>query len=142
MRAKHVVVSAVVLAALVGCGTKERMAEMQNVKPPAAGTPRGPADVSGIYRSSHLGTLQLRSDGTITMIIPNGGGASNGRFTLQDGRIEVQTSGCGETDGSYDVAVRGEQKAGKATLVITGVNDQCASRLRDLTRDPWVYADS
>jgi len=118
------------------------MAAMQNVKPPAPGTPSGPADVSGIYRSSHQGTLQLRSDGTITLIIPNGGGASDGRFTLQNGRIEVQTSSCGQTDGSYDVAVTGVQKAGKATLVITGVNDTCTSRLRDLTRDPWVYADS
>jgi len=132
----------VVVVVLSGCGTKERMAKMQNVKPPAAGTPGGPGDVSGIYRSAHLGTLQLRSDGTITLIVPNGGGASAGRFTLQQGRIEMQTSGCGETDGSYNIAVTGAQKAGKATLVITGIDDQCASRLRDLTRDPWVYADS
>jgi len=142
MRIRHVVVSAAVLLALAGCGTQERMAKMQNVKPPAAGTPSGPADVSGIYRSAHLATLQLRSDGTITLIVPNGGGPSSGRFTLQDGRIEVQTSACGQTDGSYNVAVTGAQKAGKATLVITGLNDTCASRLRDLTREPWVYADS
>ncbi len=142
MRIQRALVSAAVLVALAGCGTQERMAKMQNVKPPAAGTPAGPADVSGIYRSAHLGTLQLRSDGTIALIVPNGGGASDGRFTLQDGRIEVQTSGCGQTDGSYNVAVTGAQKAGKATLVITEVNDACASRLRDLTRDPWVYADS
>ncbi|MGI8777493.1 MAG: hypothetical protein ACR2LJ_08940 [Acidimicrobiales bacterium] len=142
MRARTIMVSAAAVVALGGCGTGSRMAAMQNVKPPAAGTPSGPADVSGIYRSAHLATLQLRSDGTITLIVPNGGGASDGRFTLQNGRIEVQTTTCGQTDGSYDMAVTGAQKAGKATLVITGVNDACASRLRDLTRDPWVYADS
>ncbi len=140
--AKILMLAAIVVVVAAGCGTKERMAKMQNVKPPAAGIPSGPGDVSGIYRSAHLGTLQLRSDGTITLIVPNGGGASAGRFTLQQGRIEVQTSDCGETDGSYDIAVTGLQKPGKATLNITGVNDQCASRLRDLTRDPWVYADS
>ena len=128
--------------ALAGCGSKERLAAMQNVKPPAAGTPNAPADVSGIYRSLHSATLQLRADGTITMIVPQGAGATNGRFTLQQGRLEMQTSGCGETPGSYDVVVTGEQKAGKATLVITGVDDPCEARLRDLTRDPWVYADS
>jgi hypothetical protein len=142
MKSRFPLVTLAGLVLLAGCGTGSRMDAMQNVKPPAAGTPKGPADVSGIYRSAHLATLQLRSDGTITLIVPNGGGASDGRFTLQDGRIEMQTTGCGETDGSYDVAVTGAQKAGKATLVITGVNDTCASRLRDLTRDPWVYADS
>jgi len=142
MRARTILVVATAAVALAGCGTKERMQEMQNVKPPAAGTPNGPGEVSGIYRSAHLGTLQLRSDGTITMIVPNGSGATNGRFTLQDGRIELQTSGCGETAGSYDVAVTGLQKPGKATLVITGVDDPCAERLKDLTQDPWVYADS
>jgi len=142
MKARLVLVTLAGVTLLAGCGTKERMAAMQNVKPPAVGTPSGPADVSGIYRSAHLATLQLRSDGTITLIVPNGGGASDGRFTLQNGRIEVQTTACGQTDGSYDVAVTGAQKAGKATLVITGVDDTCASRLRALTRDPWVYADS
>jgi len=141
MSIRNVLLSVVAVVLIAACGTGDRMAKMQNVKPPAAGTPGGPGDVSGIYRSAHLGTLQLRSDGTIPLIVPNGG-ASAGRFTLQDGRIEVQTSSCGQTDGSYNVTVTGLQKAGKATLVITGVNDECATRLRDLTRDPWVYADS
>lgn len=131
-----------VAVTVAGCGTQARMADMQNVKPPAPGTPNGPADVSGIYRSLHTATLQLRRDGTITLIVPDGGGASDGRFTLQSGRIELQTSACGDAAGSYDVVVTGPQKAGKSTLVITGVNDPCGARLRDLTRDPWVYADS
>ncbi|MGI9023671.1 MAG: hypothetical protein ACR2HV_10685 [Acidimicrobiales bacterium] len=132
----------VVAVALAGCGTKERMLAMQNVKPPAPGTPNAPAEVSGIYRSLHSAVLQLRGDGTITTIVPDGGGATNGRFTLQAGRLELQTSGCGEVPGSYDVNVTGPQKPGKAALVITAVADPCAERLRDLTRDPWVYADS
>ncbi len=132
----------VVALALVGCGTRARMLDMQNVKPPAPGTPNSPGEVSGIYRSLHQATLQLRGDGTITMIVPDGDGASNGRFILQAGRIELQTSGCGEVPGSYDVAVTGPQKPGKAALVMTAVDDRCETRLRALTRDPWVYADS
>jgi len=140
---KRLAVLAIVAAfALTGCGSKARLAEMQNVRPPAAGTPDGPASVSGIYRTLRSATLQLRSDGKITMIIPQGDGASSGRFTLQQGRFEMQTSNCGEVAGSYDVTVTGEQKAGKATLVITEVDDPCQPRLRDLTSDPWVYSDS
>ncbi|MGI9033588.1 MAG: hypothetical protein ACR2HY_07905 [Acidimicrobiales bacterium] len=130
------------LVVLAACGTQQRVAKMENVKPPAAGTPAGPADVSGIYRSLHTATLQLRQDGTVALIVPEGTGASSGRFTLQDGRLELQTTACRDAIGSYDVVVTGPQKAGKATLVVTAVDDSCAGRRRDLTRDPWVYADS
>lgn len=129
-------------AVLGGCGTQDRVAKMENVKPPAAGTPTGPADVSGIYRSIHTATLQLRGDGTVALIVPGGSGASSGRFTLQNGRLELQTTACDDVIGSYDVVVTGAQKAGKATLVVKAVDDACAARSRDLTRDPWVYADS
>lgn len=127
---------------LAGCGTDQRVSKVENVRPPAAGTPARPADVSGIYRSIHTATLQLRGDGSVALIVPNGSGASSGRFTLEDGRLELQTTACNDTIGSYDVKVTGPQKAGKATLIMTAVNDPCASRSRDLTRDPWVYADS
>jgi hypothetical protein len=40
------------------------------------------------------------------------------------------------------VVVTGEQEAGKATLRISVVSDDCATRRHDLTRDPWVYANS
>jgi len=133
-----------IAVALAGCGSESRFASKvaDNVRPPAAGKPASPADVSGIYRSVHTATLQLRKDGTIALIVPGGSGASSGRFTLQDGRLELQTTPCNDAVGQYDVVVTGEQKAGKAALNISAVDDPCAARRRDLTRDPWVYADS
>ena len=112
------------------------------MRPPAAGTPSQPSDVQGIYRSIRNGVLQLRGNGDIVLIVGDGTGASSGTFTLQDGRLDVQTSSCGDAIGSYDVVVSGEQEAGKATLRITGVSDACADRFRQLTIDPWIYADS
>lgn len=113
-----------------------------NVRPPAAGVPAGPADVAGIYRSIHQGLLQLRSDGKVALIIPGPPGSRSGRFTLQAGRVTVQTNRCGDAIGEYDVSVTGEQKPGKATLTFSGVHDDCEERLHYLTVDPWVYADS
>lgn len=129
-------------ALLAGCGSGATDPPAENVRPPKAGTPGAPSDVQGIYRSVHQGLLQLRGDGTIVLIAPQGGGPSGGQYTLQDGRLELQTDDCGATIGRYDVVVTGEQEAGKATLRIAAVDDACASRLRDLTRDPWVYANS
>ncbi len=129
-------------ALLAGCGSGATDPPAENVRPPKAGTPSRPSDVQGIYRSVHQGLLQLRGDGTIALIAPHGGGPSGGRYTLQDGRLELQTDDCGEVIGRYDVVVTGEQEAGKATLRITPVDDACAVRLHDLTRDPWIYANS
>ena len=129
-------------ALFLGCGSGGADAPAENVRPPKAGTPAQPSDVQGIYRSVRQGLLQLRGDGTIVLIAPQGGGPSGGRYTLQSGRLELQTDDCGDDIGRYDVVVTGEQEAGKATLRITPVDDACAPRLRDLTRDPWIYANS
>ncbi len=139
-RSALAVVIAGVLLASCGSGGTDPPAE--NVRPPKAGTPARPSDVQGIYRSVHQGLLQLRGDGRVTLIAPQGAGPSGGRYTLQDGRLDVQTDNCGEAIGHYDVVVTGEQEAGKATLRITPIDDACATRLSDLTRDPWVYANS
>ena len=142
-RARHSALAAALGCALVvGCGSGGADAPAENVRPPRAGTPGQPSDVQGIYRSVRQGLLQLRGNGTIVLIAPVGGGPSGGRFTLQNGRLELQTDDCGDAIGSYDVVVTGEQEAGKATLRITAVEDACAPRLRDLTSDPWVYANS
>jgi hypothetical protein len=129
-------------ALLMACSSGGANAPAENVRPPKAGTPGQPSDVQGIYRSVRQGLLQLRGDGTIVLIAPQGGGPSGGRFTLQNGRLELQTDDCGEDIGRYDVVVTGEQEAGKATLRLNAVEDACAPRLRDLTRDPWIYANS
>ena len=133
------VAGALVLLVLGACGSADRS---ENVRPPAAGTPNQPAEVQGIYRSLNKAVLQLRGNGDLVLIAPAGGGPASGKFTLQQGRLEVQTSNCGETIGSYDLVVTGEQEAGKATLRLTPVTDECAERRRDLTHDPWVYANS
>jgi hypothetical protein len=134
--------AALTVASLVACGSGGANAPAENVRPPKAGTPTQPSDVQGIYRSVRQGLLQLRGNGTIVLIAPVGGGPSGGRYTLQNGRLELQTDDCGEAIGSYDVVVTGEQEAGKATLRITPVDDTCTPRLRDLTQDPWIYANS
>jgi hypothetical protein len=128
--------------ALAACGAAERVERVENVRPPAAGRPTQPADVQGIYRSLSKAVLQLRGNGDLVLIAPAGGGPDSGRFTLQDGRLEVQTSKCGETVGTYEMVVTGEQEPGKATLQSDAVSDECADRRRDLTAYPWVYANS
>jgi hypothetical protein len=113
-----------------------------NVKPPRPGVPAAGTDVTGIYRSIHQGVLQLRSNGELVLVLPEGPGPSSGSYTLQNGRLSVTTTGCGATTGEYDVLVSGEQAAGKAVLNFSPVDDQCESRRHYLTVDPWVYADS
>ena len=127
------------LAGLSACGDRS---ERLNIRPPQPGIPAGPSDVVGIYRSIHQGLLQLRGDGDLTLIIPDGPGATSGSYALRDGRLEVFTDRCGNQLGDYRVEVTGEQKPGKAVLNITAVDDACAERRRYLTIDPWVYADS
>jgi hypothetical protein len=126
------------LLGLAGC----RDAPPSNVRPPRPGVPAAPTEVAGIYRSIHQGLLQLRSDGELVLIVPGPPGTRAGRFTLQDGRMTLQTSRCGDDIGEYDVRVTGEQQAGKAVLNLAGVRDPCEERLHYLTTDPWVYADS
>ncbi|MDQ3978742.1 MAG: hypothetical protein M3314_04215 [Actinomycetota bacterium] len=133
-----VLVSAPLL--LVGCG--EGREARQNVRPPAPGTPDRPSDVQGIYRSIRQGLLQLRGDGEFVLIMPESPGASAGTYTLEEGRLTVQTNVCGTALGEYLVKVGGEQKAGKALLLFQAVSDDCDWRRRSLTVDPWVYADS
>lgn len=113
-----------------------------NVRPPRPGVPAAPADVAGIYRSIHQGLLQLRGDGELVLIIPGPPGTRAGRFTLQAGRMTVQTNRCGDDIGEYDVKVTGEQEAGKSVLNLAAVHDACDERLHYLTVDPWVYANS
>jgi hypothetical protein len=131
-----------VLAMVSGACSTFKATPASNVRPPAPGIPAGAEDVSGIYRSIHQGLLQLREDGDFVLIVPEGPGPTAGTFTLSDGRLIVHTEGCGQVSGDYDVVVTGEQKAGKAILNISAVDDPCEERRWYLTIDPWVYADS
>jgi hypothetical protein len=133
---------ALVLLMLVVLPACRDRAERLNIRPPRPGVPASGSEVTGIYRSIHQGLLQLRGDGDLTLVIPDGPGASTGRYVLRDGRMEVFTDKCGDVPGAYRVEVTGEQQPGKAVLNLTAVDDPCTDRRTYLTIDPWVYANS
>lgn len=133
-------VAALVLAVLLlACGDRD---ERLNFRPPAFGVPASTADVNGIYRSIHQGLLQLRVNGELNLVVPEGFGATSGTFTLHDGAATVRTESCGEQVGSYRLEVVPGPIVDKASIVFEAVDDPCQERLRYLTIDPWVYADS
>jgi hypothetical protein len=113
-----------------------------NYRPPAVGVPATGADITGIYRTIHQGLLQLRGNGELNLIIPEGIGATSGTFTVNDGHVTVHTDGCGDQTGSYKVEVHPGPILTRSTLEFEAVDDPCAERLKYLTIDPWVYADS
>lgn len=130
-------VIAIMAGLLGGC----RSSPATNVQPPAAGVPKAAEEITGIYRTIHQSLLQLRANGDLSLIVPDVS-ASAGTYTLVDGELTVTTTRCKAQVGHYRVEVTGIQRAGKATLNITATDDSCAERLRYLTIDPWVYADS
>jgi len=138
---KRLLAAALLVVFTGGCSAM-KATPSSNVRPPAPGVPASAADVSGIYRSIHQGVLQLRADGSYVLIVPEGPGATSGTFTLSAGRLSVRSPACGAETGDYDVAVTGEQEAGKAVLNISAVRDSCEDRRKYLTIDPWVYANS
>ncbi|HEX2272855.1 MAG TPA: hypothetical protein VHG90_03165 [Acidimicrobiales bacterium] len=141
-RLNRLFAGALLVLLVAACDTVRQVERVENVRPPAVGTPQQPSDVQGIYRSLSKAVLQLRGNGDLVLVAPAGGGPDSGKFTLQDGRLEVQTDNCGETVGIYEMVVTGEQEPGKATLQINAIGDECAGRRRDLTAYPWVYANS
>ncbi|HET7720058.1 MAG TPA: hypothetical protein VFK43_08840 [Acidimicrobiales bacterium] len=138
---KRLLAAALLLLIAGGCSAMKSKPS-SNVQPPAPGVPATASDVTGIYRSIHQGTLQLRADGDYILVVPEGPGATSGSFTLSAGRMSVYSEACGPETGDYDVIVTGEQEAGKAVLNISAVRDSCEERRRYLTIDPWVYANS
>jgi hypothetical protein len=137
---RRLVVTVVAASLLLSaCG---RARPRENVQPPSPGVPAAASDVQGIYRTIHQGVMQLRGNGTFAWILPEGPGASGGRYTLADGTFTVVTDDCGDVLGEYRLTAGGQPIAGKATLHFVPIRDECAERARYLTIDPWVYADS
>ena len=130
---------ALLAVTLTACGDK---AERTNFRPPELGVPATAAGVTGIYRSVHQGLLQLRGNGELNLIVPEGPGATTGTFTLDNGVATVRTDNCGDQVGAYTVEVVPGPIVYKSTLIFKAVDDPCAERLKYLTIDPWVYADS
>ena len=134
---------ALVLVA-AACGACSAMTDKPatNVRPPSPGVPATAKDITGIYRTIHQGVLQLRADGELVLVVPEGPGPTSGTFTLSQGHLSVYTRECGQGTGNYDVMVTGEAEAGKAVLNFSAVNDPCENRRHYLSVDPWVYANS
>jgi hypothetical protein len=112
----------------------------ENIKPPAAGVPSSPRDISGIYRDLATDLLQLRADAKYSLTDQHG--ADSGAFTLVDGHFVVHSTQCGAALGTYAVVVVGPQEAGKAALRFSAQDDPCVNRRATLTAKPWVYANS
>ena len=127
------------LLVATGCGENK---PKENVQPPLPGVPNERSDVQGIYRTIHQGLLQLRGDGEFVMVVAESPGPSSGEYALKDGRLTVTTDVCGSAVGEYDLRVGGKPEPNKATLHFTVVRDDCGSRSKYLTLDPWVYAVS
>jgi len=142
MASSPTVATVLLVVSLAACGGGDRKTRL-NVRPPAAGVPQQPSEITGIYRTTHQATLQLRGDGSLSMIVPVAGvGPTAGTYQLDDDGFRLRTVACGDTIGTYRVEVRGRQVAGEANLVFITVDDACEQRSRYLTIDPWYYADS
>lgn len=98
--------------------------------------------MQGIYRTVHQAVLQLRANGTLVFIVPEGPGPTAGTYTLVNGTMTIRTDVCGTAVGEYRVDVSGPPLPGEAALSFTAVQDDCDSRRRYLTIDPFVYANS
>ena len=139
-RVTRVVTIAFVACAFTVSSCSSSYERPRNLRPPALGVPGRVSEVSGIYKTRSQNTWQLRADGSFVLVTTELG-ATNGTFTLQDGRMEVRTPSCAEV-GTYMARLTGEQKPNKDHLELTVVNDPCAPRVRALTLERWTYVES
>lgn len=141
-RSLTVVLALLIMLTAIGCEDSEAVKSRRNVRPPQPGAPAGPADVQGIYRTIHQAVLQLRANGSMVFIVPEGPGPTSGTYTLVNGIMTIRTDVCGTAVGEYRVQVTGPPEPGEAALNFTAVQDDCDSRRRYLTIDPFVYSNS
>src|SRR5437764_11335069 len=103
--------------------------------PKALGTPKNVDDVTGIWRSVHQNTLELRKNGTFVLITPVGTDAMAGDYNLsQDKMTFFNTKGCGSAEGTYRI-----QASPKGRMELTEPDDTCGARKLGLS-DALVYA--
>ena len=129
MKALRALAIAIALTNFVACS---------NPAPPPpkpVSTPKKVDDVTGIWRSVHQNTLEVRRNGTFVLITPVTE-AMAGNFSLaQDRMTFFDTKLCGSAQGTYRV-----QASAKERLLLTDADDTCAPRRTALTSDPFVYA--
>jgi len=120
---------ATALSALVACSSPAPAPD----KPLA--TPKSVDDVTGIWRSVHQNTLEMRKNGTFVLITTEGSDAMAGDYTLSQDKITFfDTKGCGSAQGNYRVQV-----SLKDRMQVSDPDDTCAPRKLGLS-DPFVYA--
>src|SRR2546430_4490628 len=117
MKALRATASAIALCMLVACSSSTPP------PPKPVGTPSKVDDVTGIWRSVHQNTLELRRNGTF-VLITSVSDAMAGDYSLVQDQITVfNTKTCGGAQGSYRVQV-----APKERMLITDADDTCAPR--------------
>ncbi len=103
--------------------------------PKPLGTPRNVDDVTGIWRSVHQNTLEIRRNGTFVLITTVGSEAMAGDYSLSQDKITFfDTKGCSEAQGTYRVQVSAKDRMG-----LSLPDDTCGPRKLGLS-DPFVYA--
>jgi hypothetical protein len=103
--------------------------------PKPMGTPTKVDDVTGIWRSIHQNTLELRRNGTFVLITSVSEAMAGDYSLAQDRMTFFNTKTCGGAQGTYRVQV-----AAKDRMLLTDADDTCAPRRMGLTSDPFVYA--
>jgi hypothetical protein len=102
--------------------------------PKPLATPQNVDELTGIWRSSHQNTLELRKNGTFVLITPVSE-AMAGNYTLSQDMITFfDTKGCGSAQGTYRI-----QASPKGSMQLSQPDDTCAQRKLGLS-DPLVYA--
>jgi len=127
---RHTILAvALVLALLSSCVHSEE----EKAKTPR--TPRQVSEVTGIWRTLHQNTLELRQKGTY-VLITSVSKALAGEFSLEQDHITFFNDDvCGGPSGTYRIQVASEQK-----LLLSEPDDPCTLRRTQLTADPFVYA--
>ena len=120
---------AIGLCCVAACGGAE------SPPPKPMGTPTKVDDVTGIWRSIHQNTLELRRNGTFVLITSVSEAMAGDYSLAQDRMTFFNTKTCGGAQGTYRVQVAPTDR-----MLLTDADDTCAPRRMGLTSDPFVYA--
>lgn len=131
MTRPRAVATVVVLCLLVAC--KSNSATPAHPGPVA--TPKSVDEITGIWRTTHQNTLELRKNDTFVLITPVGKEALAGDYALSQDKITFfNTKACGAAQGNYRI-----QASPKSRIELTQADDACGQRKLALS-DPFIYA--
>ena len=129
MNASRALAIAIALCLLVACSSPAP------APPKPLATPKTVDELTGIWRTVHQNTLELRKNGTFVLITTAGNDALAGDYTLSQDKITFfNTKGCGAAQGNYRIEV-----SPKDRLQLSLPDDTCGPRKLGLS-DALVYA--